>query len=143
MSPNLRHIGIVTNNLENSLKFYRDILGFKVITEVFEDRNFIDKILNLKDSSLKTIKLSDNDGGIIELLCYNNPKSKPIERRINDIGLSHFALTVDNLENVYQQFNKRGVIFISEPTISPDKKAKVCFCYDPNGIVIELVEQLL
>ena len=142
MSINLRHIGIVTNNLENSLKFYKDILGFKIKMEGFEDRNFIDHILNLKKSSLMTVKLVDEKGGIIELLKYDNPRGKPIKREINDLGLSHFALTVDNLEDVYVKLKDNNIEFISSPTLSPDSKVKVCFCYDTDGIVIELVEHV-
>ncbi|HCI04371.1 TPA: hypothetical protein DEW47_00085 [Patescibacteria group bacterium] len=142
MSINLRHIGIVTNNLENSLKFYKDILGFKIKMEGFEDRNFIDHILNLKKSSLMTVKLVDEKGGIIELLKYDNPRGKPIKREINDLGLSHFALTVDDLNETYDRLKNNNIEFVSAPILSPDNKAKVCFCYDPNGIVIELVEQI-
>jgi len=142
MSINLRHIGIVTENLEKSLKFYRDILGFKIKIENFEDRNFIDHLLNLKESSLKTVKLVDEKGGVIELLYYDNPPSKKIKREVNDLGLSHFALTVENLDDIYGRLKNNNIEFISAPTLSSDNKIKVCFCYDPNGIAIELVEQI-
>jgi len=142
MSINLRHIGIVTENLEKSLKFYKDILGFKIKTESFEDRNFIDHILNLEKSSLKTMKLIDKKGGVIELLHYDNPPSKKNKRKINDSGLSHFALTVDNLDDIYSRLRNDNIEFVSAPILSPDNKAKVCFCYDPNGIAIELVEHV-
>ena len=142
MSINLRHIGIVTENLEKSLKFYKDILGFKIKTESFEDRNFIDHILNLEKSSLKTMRLIDKKGGVIELLHYDNPPSKKNKRKINDSGLSHFALTVDNLDDIYSRLRNDNIEFVSAPILSPDNKAKVCFCYDPNGIAIELVEHV-
>lgn len=142
MPINLRHIGIVTKNLEKSLEFYRDLLGFKIKTEAFENKNFIDHILNLKNTSLKTVKLIDNNAGIIEFLSYDNPKGKLIKREINDLGLSHFALTVQNLDDIYNKLKNNNIKFISKPTVSPDNKAKVCFCYDPNGVIIELVEQI-
>lgn len=141
MSINLRHVGIVAENLEKSLEFYRDFLGFRIMTQATENKDFIDNILNLKDTSLKTIKLIDNNGGIIELLSYDNPKGKLIKREINDLGLSHFALTVHNLDDIYNKLKNKNVEFISMPTLSPDNKAKVCFCYDPSGVLIELVEQ--
>ena len=143
MSINLRHIGIVTKNLEKSLEFYRDILGFKIKTEALENKDFIDRILNLKDTALKTVKLVDPRGGIIELLHYDNPASRTIKMEINDLGLSHFALTVENLDDIYNMLKKSGANFISAPTLSPDNKAKVCFCYDPNGIAIELVKEII
>ena len=81
MPINLRHIGIVTKNLEKSLEFYRDLLGFKIKTEAFENKNFIDHILNLKNTSLKTVKLIDNNAGIIEFLSYDNPKRQVNQKR--------------------------------------------------------------
>lgn len=142
MGIKLRHIGIVTKNLEESLKFYRDLLGFKIKSEDKEDTKFIDKILGLKESSMKTIKLSDASGGIIELLQYDNPQGKTTDREINDFGISHFALTVQNLDDIYNKLKNNNIEFISTPTLSPDNKAKVCFCYDPNGAFIELVEKI-
>lgn len=143
MSITLRHIGIITDNLEKSLEFYKDFLGLEIKTEVLEDSDFIDKILKLKQSSLKTVKLADKKGGIVELLHYENPWGKKIKREINDLGLSHFALTVENLDNMYNKLKENNIDFISMPALSPDNKAKVCFCYDPNGIAIELVEEII
>lgn len=143
MSITLRHIGIVADNLEKSLKFYKDFLGLEIKTEVLEDSDFIDKILDLKQSSLKTVKLADKKGGIVELLCYKNPQGNKIEREVNDLGLSHFALTVENLDNMYNKLKENNIDFISAPALSPNNKAKVCFCYDPNGIAIELVEEII
>lgn len=143
MFANLRHVGIVTDNLEKSLEFYRDILGFKIKTEALENKDFIDRVLNLKNASLKTVKLVDQRGGIIELLHYDNPANKTIKREVNDLGLSHFALTVENLDDIYNMLKKSGANFISAPKFSPDKKAKVCFCYDPNGVAVELVEEII
>lgn len=142
MFAHLRHIGIVTDNLGKSLWFYRDILGLEIKTEDMENGNFIDKILGLKQSSLKTVKVADKKGGIVELLYYENPRGKKIKREINDLGLSHFALTVENLDETCLKLKENKIDFISTPTLSPNGKAKVCFCYDPNGVAIELVEQL-
>lgn len=143
MSITLRHIGIVTDNLEKSLEFYKDFLGLEIKTETLENGSFIDHILGLKKTSLKTVKLADKKGGIVELLCYKNQQDNKIEREINDLGLSHFALTVENLDNMYNKLKENNIDFISAPALSPDNRAKVCFCYDPNGIAIELVEEII
>lgn len=142
MFINLRHIGIVTDNLEKSLEFYKDILGLEIKTESLENKDFIDRVLKLKNASLKTVKLMDKKGGIVELLHYDNPQSKIIKRGINDLGLSHFALTVEGLDSLYDKTSSNDIEFISVPTLTPNNKAKVCFCYDPNGVMIELVEEI-
>ena len=62
---------------------------------------------------------------------------------LTSIGCSHFALNVKNLEITYKDLVKNGVEFLSEPSLSKDKKALVCFMKDPNNeFYIELVEQI-
>ena len=45
--------------------------------------------------------------------------------------------------SLYAKLSTKKISFISKPLISEDQKAKVCFCLDPNGVYIELVEIIL
>lgn len=139
----IRHTGIVVSDIEKSLKFYCDFLGLEEISDNEEDSRFIDKILNLSNSKLQTIKLKDSYGGMIELLNFSLLlKNHSYKTGIYNIGCAHIAFTVDNLDETFKKFKRNDIIFKSNPTISPDGKAKVAFCYDPDGIDIELVEVL-
>jgi catechol 2,3-dioxygenase-like lactoylglutathione lyase family enzyme len=139
----IRHTGIVINNLEKSLRFYRDILGLKVQRDMLEQGEFIDNISDLKNVEVRTIKMSADDGNLVELLWY---KSHPREIRgaeeICSPGVSHLAFTVDDIDYQYKRLKEEGVEFHCPPQISPDGKAKVTFCHDPEGNLIELVEIL-
>lgn len=140
---NIRHFGIVVNNIEKSLKFYRDLLGLKVKIDALEKGAFIDAILGLKNVEVRTVKMESGSGNLIELLWYKSHKGKKIENKeIFDIGASHVAFTVENLDYEYQRLKEKGIQFIASPQISPNKKAKVVFCYDPDGVPVELVEEL-
>ena len=44
---NVRHVGVVTKDLNKSLKFYRDVLGFKVVKMRETDRSLSD-LMGLK-----------------------------------------------------------------------------------------------
>lgn len=139
----VRHFGIVVNNLDKPLHFYRDLLGLKIKREMLEEGKYIDTILNLKNTKVKTIKMSADDGSLIELLYFKSHPRKPkLNKKICDIGASHLTFTVANIDAEYKRLKKRGVKFNSAPQISPDGKAKVVFCYDPDGVPIELVEEL-
>ena len=53
MIKDIRHTGIVVADLEASLKFYQDILGFSIVKKMDETGDFIDNILsNLRRISL-------------------------------------------------------------------------------------------
>lgn len=139
----VRHFGIVVTDMEKSLKFYRDLLGLKIKVDAIEEGPFIDAISGLKNVKVRTVKMAADDGYLIELLWY---KSHPRKRRENNdicnIGASHPAFTVENLDYEYERLKKNGVKFNCPPQISPDGKAKVTFCYDPDNTPIELVEEI-
>lgn len=139
----VRHTGIVVSNLEKSLHFYRDILGLKVQRDMLEEGEFIDNISGLKNVKVRTIKMSADDNNLIELLYYESHKRKPRKNNeLPNIGVSHPAFTVENIDYEYKRLKEKGVKFNCPPQISPDGKAKVTFCYDPDGVSIELVEVL-
>ena len=137
-----RHFGIVVRNLQNSIAFYED-LGLKIIKQMDESGDHLDKMLSLTDVNVTTVKMSAPETDtLIELLHYKTPVPKQIERKINDFGPSHLAFTVKNLSENYEKLLQNGVIFFSPPQLSPDKTVLVVFCNDPDGIPIELVEEL-
>jgi len=144
MITQLRHVGVVVKNLELSLHFYKDLLGFKIRKEMEEEGPYIDTILGLKNVRLKTVKLMPSPGGGgVELLYYHFPGSaQRIPCAINERAITHFALTIENLDQEYERLAQKGVKFISPPQNSPDGGAKVVFCQDPDGNYIELTEEL-
>ena len=138
----MRHIGIVTDNLDDALSFYVDLLGFKVKNHNKESGPFISTILGFKKASVTTVKLEAPDGNLIELLQYKSPAGKKVQRNINDLGLSHIAFTVGDLDSICESLTEAGAQFISPPVVNPEKTAKVAFCRDPQGNILELVQIL-
>ncbi len=141
---NIRHIGIVTKNIKKSIWFYEKILGFKVKIKMIERGNITDKLTNLKNTKIKTVKLkSKNSKVMIELLEFKKKKKRENEEyNISRIGASHFALTINDLEKTYKFLKRKGIRFICKPILSNDKKVKLTFCRAPEGTLIEMVEEL-
>ena len=139
----LRHAGIAVSDMEKSARFYRDLLGLKVVKDFREEGEYIDKISALKGVKLWMIKLVADDGGMVELLKYEShpglPRNNP---RLIDIGGTHVAFSVEDVEKEYKKLKAAGVEFNSQPLVSPDGYAKVAFCKDPDGYYIELVQIL-
>lgn len=136
-----RHFGIAVKNMEESLKFYRDLLGLKIVREMDEHGEYIENMLNMENVRVKTIKLSvNNETTLVELLEFNSYPKEPVGHKIFDLGASHIAFTVNNLDECYDFLISKGIKFNSPPQISPDGYAKVCFCHDPDNTPVELVE---
>ena len=142
MIKEVRHFGIVVKNMENSLKFYKDLLGLKIVRDMNEHGDHLDNMLSLNNVQVRTVKLSANDNiTLIELLEFKSHTDTDI-RNFYTIGASHLAFTVENIEKLYLDLSKNNIKFNASPQKSPDGLVKVTFCKDPDGTPIELVEIL-
>lgn len=142
MIKDIRHTGIVVADLETSLYFYRDLLGFQVANQMEESGDYIDNISSLRNVKVATVKMTSPSGQMIELLKYHSHLAEQRMREICEIGISHIAFTVDDLDIEYRTLKDKGIQFNSPPQLSPDGYAKVTFCRAPEGTLIELVEVL-
>ena len=139
----MRHLGIVVTDIEESLSFYRDILGLSVEKDFSDSSPYIDRILGLKGVKLRMVKLTTDDGTMIELLKFeSHPSEIKTDPQLNNIGCTHMAFTVENIDETYKLLTSKNVEFKSPPETSGDGYARVAFCKDPDGFFIELVEVL-
>ena len=141
---NIRHVGIYVDDLERMKQFYCDNFAFAVKTHDTEKGLYIDKVLGLQNCNVELYKLKLSGGGVLELLKYTQDRKESEKHRevVWKKGNAHIAITVDDVAFFYEKLRKKSIFFISEPTVSPDGKAKVCFCQDPEGNYLELVEEL-
>jgi catechol 2,3-dioxygenase-like lactoylglutathione lyase family enzyme len=134
----------VVNDLEKTRDFWINTLGFKLHIEAKEESPYIDELLAIKDPVLTTVKLIDSKGFIIELLKFENYKvENSWSGDLNTTGLTHIALTVDNLDELVQNLRKLEYQTISKIKTSPNKKVNVVFVRGPEGIMLELVQELI
>ncbi|MFH1369605.1 MAG: VOC family protein [Elusimicrobiota bacterium] len=145
MMLNIRHTGLVVKNLRNSIRFYRDFLGMKLWKTRAEKGAYIEKVVGIRNVKIKWAKLKAGNGSVIELLQYMNkkgPKKRVSNYRSDKPGCSHVAFTVDNIGTFYDKMKKRGYHCVNKPQLSPDGRAKVMYCHDPDGIILEVVEEI-
>lgn len=137
-----RHTGIVVSNLEASMRFYVELLGFYVVRQAQEFGEHLDKLLGLEHVRVTTVKMAAPDGGMIELLHFeSHPRDVFIRLGLSDIGISHIALTVDDLDADYARLRAAGVPFTCAPQWSVDSRHRLAFCRDPDQNFIELVQE--
>ena len=136
-------MGIVVNDLDKTRDFWMNTLGFNLYIETVEKSPYIDELLAIEYPALTTVKLIDLKGFIIELLKF---ESYQVENSwsgdLKTTGLTHIALTVDNLNELVENLRKIDYQTISEIKTSPNRKVKVVFVRGPEGIMLELVQEL-
>jgi len=104
MIKEIRHTGIAVYDLKKSLWFYKEKIGFEIFKYVNESGNFIDKILGIRNVMVTTVKMVLKNGQMIEMLDFSSHKRNVLQRSINDIGPTHLAFTVDNVDEIYNDF---------------------------------------
>ena len=144
MIRTIRHTGIVVTKMERALEFYRDLMGLKV---VFDKKlggdEFFGKLIALPGVRMRLVMLQAEDGNKVELFeFYSHPKKARETVETSDIGCSHIAVSVDDLDAVYEKLSRKGIRFNNTPVVSPDGYAKVAYCRDPDGTFIEVVQIL-
>jgi catechol 2,3-dioxygenase-like lactoylglutathione lyase family enzyme len=143
----IRHVGFVVKDLEESLKFYSGVLGLEIYRRFTEEGDFIDSLTDIKKVKLEWAKLIIPKAGLIELLQYHShpdlDELSNVDRGTsNRLGCSHVALTVQDLSTLYQDLVSNGYHCNSEPLIAPGGKAKILYCHDPDGAILELIEDI-
>ena len=143
---NFRHVGLVVRNIKNSLGFYQNFLGLTIARQDTETGDFISHLVGIEGVMIEWIKLNIPGGGLLELIQHHShpdPRTdqKPNFSLSNQLGCSHPAFTVEDLGSLYERLVSNGYKCVSEPLPSPDGKVLVLFAYDPDGILLELVEE--
>jgi len=143
MVPLLRltHIGICVSDMERSLRFYRDLLGFRFEHELRVAGEPSDTLLRLRGVDLHATYLQ-RDGVRIELLRFASPAAPPRrERTMHEHGLTHLSFRVDHLDETLAALRAAGERVLDESIIRiPGFEAAACFILDPDGQLIELVQ---
>jgi catechol 2,3-dioxygenase-like lactoylglutathione lyase family enzyme len=136
-----RHVGIVVKDLEKQLQFYKDYLGLEVYYSQTERGLFLENLIGYTKVEPLIYKLGKNNNTIVELLYFKDYELVNNKKLINN-GITNFALTVENLDELYIYLKNKGINFVNTPSLSEDKKYKVCFCQDYDLNYIELVEKI-
>jgi catechol 2,3-dioxygenase-like lactoylglutathione lyase family enzyme len=127
----LSHIGIYTRDMDKSIVFYANVLGF---VEIWN--GIVDHPTGKIHAAM--LKLGDC---IIELVV-------PVDlNRVNNTAgpLQHLALKVDSLEKTIEKLEAKGIDFSKEKLeflTTFYTGIKHAFLYGPSGERIELVENL-
>ncbi len=123
------HTMIRVFDLDKSLHFYQDVLGFKVQRrDDYEKKQFSLVFLTASGDSA--------EGPAIELT-YNWDREQPYHR---GDAYGHMAFAVDSIEEVGKKLEAAGLQFSWGPGSTPSGDRRMAFVDDPDGYEIELIE---
>jgi catechol 2,3-dioxygenase-like lactoylglutathione lyase family enzyme len=139
------HTGITVSNLERSLTFWRDVLGFELSHRAHQTGEMASKITGVAGAELKLAVMKAPGGHKIELLEYLAPSDRKqhVDLSPCDVGSVHVALLVDDLNAVLSAIAASGWKAPGEPQIlksGPNAGKRVVYVRDPDGTTIEFMQ---
>jgi len=138
------HTGITVSNLERSLTFWRDVLGFQFSHTAHQTGDLAKEITGVAGAEIKLAVLRTPGNHKIELLEYVAPPDrKQATLRPCDVGSIHVALLVDDLGAVLQKISASGWKAVGKPqrlTTGPNAGKRVVYVRDTDGTTIEFMQ---
>jgi catechol 2,3-dioxygenase-like lactoylglutathione lyase family enzyme len=146
MALSIWHISWTVFDLERSIAFYRDLMGFELLRRRVRTGTFIETVVGFPGAELHIAALRISQAPEppsqhhLELIQYVSPKGSKLELNTNNVGAAHLALEVKSIHDDYRRLSAAGVHFVSPPVEVPDSGGYACYMRDPDGFTIELVE---
>jgi lactoylglutathione lyase len=119
------HVALKVADIERSLQFYRDMLGFAEMLR-----------LNRDDGSLWLIYLRITDTQFLELFPGGDGERAPGSERT---AINHFCLETEDLDATAEALRGLGIRLTVEPKMGLDHNRQ-CWIEDPDGNRIEFMQ---
>jgi catechol 2,3-dioxygenase-like lactoylglutathione lyase family enzyme len=145
----------VTCKLEESIAFYRDVLGQEVIEDVKQGADGANRYLDVtKDAEIRFVVMKGSAvypggeiiGGRVAFMAINDPKGKAcadVDKQKNRKGAhgSHIhPMRVANLDEIYRRAVAKKVEILFPPKASGSRLSRNMMMFDPNGRIVEVFE---
>jgi len=138
------HTGITVSDLDRSVRFYRDVLGFEVSPPVQVSGPFFEEVTGVPGCVIDVV-FARGAGHVVELLCYRQPADRNTSTlRACDPGFWHLCFKVRDLDRVVHAVGADGFAALSEIQTAaegPARGTRVVYVRDPDGVVLELIEE--
>lgn len=142
MINGIHHTALSCSDMEQSLRFYRDLLGAEVVFDGGwkKGNEVADRITRLQDGSCRQVMLCLGNA-YLELFQYFSPQpqSHGGAPRVCDHGWTHVCFDVSDIQSEYQRVVEADV----DVHCAPQQVGKAVYSFymrDPDGNVIEFQE---
>jgi catechol 2,3-dioxygenase-like lactoylglutathione lyase family enzyme len=139
----MEHVGIVVDDLAAATAFFVE-LGLALQGEAPVEGGWVDRVVGLEGVRAEIAMLETPDGhGRIELSTFHAPPGPGGDRHApaNAPGIRHISFAVDDIDGMVAGLRARGVELVGEVERYEDIY-RLCYVRGPEGIIVELAEQL-
>ena len=135
MSRIFNHVGHCVADLDTSLRFYTELMGFTQVMELEPPDEMTGKLLQLDSPGARVVYLK-LDEFILELLHFGAGTEPTRRTAFNEAGLTHLSLNVDaaELDDFLARVGQLGGTVLDDTRLGDI----AVMILDPDGLRIEL-----
>lgn len=145
MIKSTEHFSFTVSDLDESLHFFRDLLGLEATPAALVESEQVQRVVGMPGARLRISLVRLPDGKNIELIEYVEPRGAAVDLATCNTGVAHIAFNVEGIEKMYEELSAKGVKFVSAPVWAPGNDGKgqwaVCYLRGPDGITLEFIER--
>ncbi len=137
------HVGVVVDDLAAAIEFFVE-LGLELQGEATVEGGWVDRVVGLDSVRAEIAMLQTSDGhGRLELTKFHTSPTQDGNRHApaNTPGMRHVAFAVEDIDVVVAGLRARGAEFVGELERYKDRYL-LCYVRGPEGIIVELAEQI-
>jgi catechol 2,3-dioxygenase-like lactoylglutathione lyase family enzyme len=139
-------IGITVKEMNRSVKFFTEVLGFKKLSDKELEGKDIENLEGVFGLHIRVVRMQLGDE-FIELTDYltTGGRSIPEDQKSNDLSFQHIAIVVSDMDKAYAQLRKFNVGYVSTapqtlPKSIPGAEGiKAFYFHDPDNHNLELI----
>ncbi|MEW5815246.1 MAG: VOC family protein [Spirochaetota bacterium] len=142
MIKGIEHVALSVSDLDRSIAFYTDVIGFKLARLIeCTPQMRLEDVAGLPGCKARIAHL-ESGKLMLELFEYQQPRGREIRENHTqaDLGFSHIGFKSTDVRGEYQRLKKIGIRFFSAP-VEFRPGIWLCYFYGPDGEVCELREQ--
>jgi catechol 2,3-dioxygenase-like lactoylglutathione lyase family enzyme len=139
----MHHVGIVVDDLAAAMEFFVE-LGLELQGDGTVEGRWVDRIVGLDGVRVEFAMVQTPDGhGRLELVKFHEPSTQSGNRDApaNTPGIRHVAFVVEDIDAVVAGLRARGAELVGE-LVRYEDSYRICYVRGPEGIIVELAEQL-
>ena len=137
------------SDIDQSINFYRDILGLELVHTQEQSNPYTRKLVGYPDAHLRIAMFKtpadtcSSSHHVLELVEYVAPEGTTLDTSTRNVGSAHMAFVVDDIFATYEAWRRQGVRFKSDPVAiesGVNQGGYTIYFLDPDDITLEIIQ---
>lgn len=139
MTTELFHMGLCVSDIDKSLHYYRDVVGFEAGAPVDHRSTTFDELSNNANTHVRVAYLR-RGSFILQLIQYLAAGDTALDLHHNRPGCAHLSFYVDDVDATFEGLVERGDVTITSKVVQLGPTMRSFYTEDPDGLPVEFLQ---